>query len=196
MKSVHTGGGILPFDSFLNRASGGLMAVLKIGDMAPDFELPGVIRERRQKFRLSDYRGNKNVVLAFYALDFSPVCSMQIPAYDKELARYIQLDAQIIGISPDSPYCHIAWQRHEVGWLDFPLLSDFFPHGAVAQAYGVKRENPVPLPGISDRAMFVIDKDGRIAYSSVCELNQVPPTEEIFEVLQRLNESTGARVGS
>jgi peroxiredoxin len=170
------------------------MAALKPGDLAPDFELPGVVRDRRQKFRLSDYRGNKHVILAFYALDFSPVCSMQMPAYEKDSARYAELDAQVVGISPDSPYCHIAWQRHEVGWLDYPLLSDFYPHGAVAAAYGVRRENPVPLPGISDRATFVVDKDGRIAYADVCELNQIPSTERIFEALRRLCERSGDRV--
>lgn len=167
------------------------MAALKIGDMAPDFELPGVVRDRRQRFRLSDYRGKKNVVLAFYALDFSPVCSMQMPAYEKDMAKFRELDAEVMGISPDSPYSHIAWQKHEVGWLDFPLLSDFYPHGAVAEAYGVSRESPVPLPGISNRAMFVVDKEGRIAYSYVGELNQLPPTEDVFEALRRVNERSG-----
>jgi peroxiredoxin len=110
-----------------------------------------------------------------------------MPAYQADLPRFAELNAQVLGISPDSPYCHVGWQRHEIDWLDYPLLSDFYPHGEVAARYGVSRENPVPLPGISERAVFVVDRDGKIAFSKVYELSAVPPNEEIFEVLRRLN---------
>ncbi len=115
-----------------------------------------------------------------------------MPAYQADLAKFAALDAQVVGISPDSPYCHIAWQRHEIDWLDYPLLSDFWPHGEVASRYGVWRENPVPLPGISERAVFVVDKQGKIAFAQVYELSAQPPNEEVFEVLRRLQAQRAA----
>lgn len=160
---------------------------VKVGDIAPDFELNGVLRDHRQKFKLSSYRGSKHVVMAFYPVDFSPACSQQMPAYQAVLPRFTELNAQLVGISPDSAYCHIAWQRHEIGWLDYPLLSDFWPHGEVAETYGVRRENPMPLPGISERAVFVADVDGKIAFAQVYDLGEIPPYDDIFDVLQRLN---------
>ena len=109
-----------------------------------------------------------------------------MPAYQADLPKFAELDAQVVGISPDSPYCHIAWQRYEIGWMDYPLLSDFYPHGEVAALYGVRREEPVPLPGISNRAVFVVDKDGRIAYTRQYQLSDVPPNEEVLTALRRL----------
>jgi peroxiredoxin len=110
-----------------------------------------------------------------------------MPAYQADLPKFAELDAQVVGISPDSPFCHVAWQRHEIDWLDYPLLSDFHPHGAVAEAYGVRRENPVPLPGISERAVFVVDKEGRIAFARVYELSALPPNSEVLDALRRLS---------
>jgi peroxiredoxin (alkyl hydroperoxide reductase subunit C) len=161
---------------------------LKVGDYAPDFELNGVLGEHRRKFKLSDYRGSKHVVIAFYPVDFSPACTQQMPAYQAVLQRFTDLNAQILGISPDSPYSHIAWQRHEIGWLDYPLLCDFWPHGEVAEKYGVRRENPMPLPGISERAVFVTDMEGKVAFARIYDLGEVPPYDDILEVLHRLNE--------
>lgn len=116
-----------------------------------------------------------------------------MPAYQAALPKFAALDAQVVGISPDSPYCHIAWQRHEIDWIDYPLLCDFWPHGAVAEKYGVRRQNPVPLPGISERAVVGVDKEGKIAFFRVYELSAQPPHEEIFEVLRRLNSQRAAQ---
>src|SRR5580658_10724911 len=112
-----------------------------------------------------------------------------MPAYQADLTRFAELNAQVLGISPDSPYCHIGWQRHEIGWVDYPLLSDFWPHGEVAEKYGVHRENPMPLPGISERAVFVVDLDGKIAFARVYDLGAIPPNDEVFQVLRTLNQS-------
>ena len=166
--------------------------LIKVGDMAPDFELNGVVREHRQKFKLSDYRGKKNVVLAFYAVDFTPGCARQMPGYQLDLPKFEALNAQILGISPDSLYSHIGWQRAEIGWVDYPLLSDFYPHGEVAALYGVQRENPMPLQGISERAVFVVDMEGRIAFAKVYDLGAIPPNEEVFAVLEKLNNANAA----
>ncbi len=116
-----------------------------------------------------------------------------MPAYQADLPKFAALDAQVVGISPDSPYCHVAWQRHEIDWLEYPLLSDFWPHGEVAARYGVRRENPVPLPGISERAVIVVDKQGKIAFSQVYQLSEQPPNEEVLEALQQLQAQRAAR---
>ena len=111
-----------------------------------------------------------------------------MPAYQADMVRFAELNAQVLGISPDSPYCHIAWQRFEIGWLEYPLLSDFWPHGEVASRYGVHRENPMPLPGISERAVFVVDAEGRIAFAQIYDLGEVPPNDDIFKALRGLGE--------
>ena len=97
-----------------------------------------------------------------------------------------------MGISIDSVYSHVAWQKFEVGMLKYPLASDFFPHGKVAQEYGVFRPGE-PIPGISDRAVFVITKDGEIVFSKVYELRDVPDNEEPLAVLRQLKAKAGTR---
>ena len=79
----------------------------------------------------------------------------------------------------------MAWQKHDIGRVHLPMCSDFYPHGAVAQAFGVFRENP-PLAGISERAVFIVDKKGKIAFAEVYALDQVPNHEELLEVLKTL----------
>ncbi|ABF43780.1 alkyl hydroperoxide reductase/ Thiol specific antioxidant/ Mal allergen [Candidatus Koribacter versatilis Ellin345] len=111
-----------------------------------------------------------------------------MPAYQVELDKFAGYDAQVVGISIDTIYSHMAWQQKETGWMDYPLASDFYPHGAVAQLYGVFREKP-PIPGINERAIFVIDKEGIIRFSKVYDLGQQPPNEEVFEVLEKLKNA-------
>jgi peroxiredoxin (alkyl hydroperoxide reductase subunit C) len=164
---------------------------LKVGDEAPDFNIPSVTGEEKGSVRLSDYRGKKNVVIAFYAADWTPVCTAQIPAYNADIDKFTEYDTQIIGISADSIFSHIAWQKRDVGTLKYPLASDFYPHGEVAKKYGVLREGD-PLPGISQRAVFVVDKRGHIAMARIYELGQQPDNEDVFEVLRKL-EATAAK---
>jgi len=159
--------------------------LLKVGDEAPDFVLPSVTGEQKDTIRLSDYRGKKNVVIAFYAADWTPVCTAQIPAYNADFDKFAAHDAQVIGISADSIFSHIAWQKRDVGMLKYPLASDFYPHGEVAKKYGVLREGD-PLPGISQRAVFVVDKKGKIAMAHLYELGQQPDNEDVFDVLKKL----------
>jgi|SRR5688572_788469 len=108
-----------------------------------------------------------------------------MPAYDAEREKFAGYDAQVVGISMDSVFSHIAWQRHQIGVLNYPLASDFYPHGETARQYGVFRDTD-PLPGISERAVFVVDKQGKIAFAKVYPLSQTPPNEEIFAVLEKL----------
>ena len=88
-------------------------------------------------------------------------------------------------MSVDSIFSHVAWQKFEVGTLNFPLGSDFYPHGKVAQDYGIFREGD-PLPGINERAVFIIDKQGTIRSVTVLELGEVPDNEEALNVLRGL----------
>jgi alkyl hydroperoxide reductase subunit AhpC len=95
------------------------------------------------------------------------------------------LDAQVVGVSVDSVFSHIAWQKHDTGALRYPLCSDFYPHGETAKMYGAFREGD-PIPGITERAVFIVDKAGKIAFSKVYDLGQQPPNEECFAVLRGL----------
>lgn len=106
-------------------------------------------------------------------------------AYSKDLSRFADQNAQVVGISPDSIYSHLAWQEKSLGWQDFPLVSDYWPHAGTAQKYGILREGP-PLPGINERTVFIVDKQGKIAYSRMYELSQIPDNEECLEVLRKL----------
>jgi peroxiredoxin (alkyl hydroperoxide reductase subunit C) len=161
------------------------MAPLKVGDVAPDFDLPAVVGNIRQRVKLSDFRGKKNVVLVFYPADWTPVCSAELPAFNLELERFAGYSAEVIGISVDSIPSHIAWQKKEIGVLNIPLASDFFPHGEVASKFGILRESE-PVPGINERAIFVVDKAGKVAFARVYPLDRQPEPEEVFEVLRKL----------
>jgi alkyl hydroperoxide reductase subunit AhpC len=108
-----------------------------------------------------------------------------MPAYDADADKFAGLNAQVVGISVDSIFSHIAWQEKMIGKVNYPLCSDFYPHGRVAKIYGVLREGP-PIPGINDRVIFIIDKDGKIVFSKVYELGEQPDNEEAFEVLKKL----------
>jgi alkyl hydroperoxide reductase subunit AhpC len=99
------------------------------------------------------------------------------------------LDAQVVGISCDSVFSHVAWQKFEVGWLNFPLASDFYPHGAVAEKYGILRTGE-PLPGINERAVFIIDKEGIIRSVTILDLGEVPDNDDAFEVLREMQGKT------
>ena len=106
-------------------------------------------------------------------------------AYSRELDTFAGYDAQVMGISVDSTWSHIAWQEKEIGKLNYPLLSDFYPHGDVAQKYDVFRTRD-PIPGINDRAIYVIDKTGKIVFAQLYELGEAPDNRDVLEVLERL----------
>ena len=106
-------------------------------------------------------------------------------ALSRDLARFAEQNAQVLGISNDSIYCHLAWQENSIGWQEYPMASDYWPHGNTARQYGVLREGD-PLPGICDRAVFIVDKQGQIAYSRVYELGQEPDNEDCLEALRKL----------
>ena len=128
------------------------MALAK-GETAPDFTLPSTVGD---KVTLSQFRGNKNVLLLFYPLDFSPVCSTETKQCAEMLPTRGADDVQVLGISVDSLWAHKAFAAQN--GIDYPLLADFHPKGEVARKYGVYLEEK----GIAARTAFVIGKDGKI----------------------------------
>jgi len=129
------------------------MPELRVGDMAPDFTLPATVGD---KVSLSDYRGKKNVVLLFYPLDFSPVCSAENRECAQLAPGLASDDVAVLGISVDSLWSHRAFA--EKFGISYPLLSDFHPKGEVAKKYGVFLEDR----GMAARTAFVVGKDGKI----------------------------------
>lgn len=104
-----------------------------------------------------------------------------MPSYEDDLSRFEELNTQVLGISVDSVPSHEAWEK-SVGGITYPLLSDFYPHGAVSEKYGVLRAE-----GMSERALFIIDKDGIIRFIDVHPIGEQPENEELFEVLRSLH---------
>lgn len=143
---------------------------------APDFSLPST---PDQKVSLSEFKG-KPVVLAFYPADWSPVCGDQMALYNEILSVFQEYNAQLIGISVDGIWSHLAYAK--ANKLHFPLLSDFEPKGAVARQYGVYREKE----GVSERALFVIDADGVIKWSYLSPVGINPGADGIIEALETL----------
>ena len=155
---------------------------LKIGDKAPDFALPA---QDGKKTRLSDYKGKKNVMLAFYPQDFTPVCSHQLPSYSKQIDKFEKLNTQVLAIGVASIPVHIAW-IDSLGGLNYPLLADWVPYAEVSKKYDVF----IPRLGFGKRAIFILDKNGIIRYIDIPhELNEGPPDEDkIFKTLEELQD--------
>jgi len=150
---------------------------LSVGAAAPDFELK---THTGETWKLSDRKGKSAVVLAFYPFAFSPTCSCQMPGVEEHLEKFAGAGAEVVGVSIDSTYANKAW-ADSLGGLSYPLLSDFFPHGAVAEAYGILRAE-----GMSERAIFIIDKSGIVRYIDVHKINEYPDEQQILEELSKL----------
>ena len=133
------------------------MAV-EVGDLAPDFTLKD---QNNQEVTLSQFKGDKSVLLVFYPLAFSGICSAELCALRDDLPRFADDGVQLLTVSVDSVFSHKVWAQQE--GFDFPLLSDFWPHGEVAQAYGVFFEPR----GMATRGTFLIDKDGIVQFAEV-----------------------------
>ena len=106
-------------------------------------------------------------------------------AYGRLVSRFAEHNAQVVGISTDSIYSHLAWQEKSIGWLEYPLASDYWPHGGVADKFGILRLGE-PLPGINERAVFIVDKTGKIAFARVYELGQEPDYDELVAELAKI----------
>jgi len=151
--------------------------MVDVGDEAPDFELPD---QDRQPVRLSSFRGTKNVMLVFYPLAFTGTCQGELCAIRDSITDFSSDDVVTLAVSVDSAPVHKKW-ADEQGYT-FPLLSDFWPHGDVARAYGVLQEDL----GLALRGTFIIDKSGTVAYKVVNAIPDARDQDAYREVLARL----------
>jgi peroxiredoxin (alkyl hydroperoxide reductase subunit C) len=135
-----------------------------------------------ERVALSRFKGKKNVVLSFVPAAWTPVCSGQWPAYNISQEYFDGADAVLLGITTDNIPTLYAWTK-EMGGVWFPVLSDFWPHGAVASAYGVLRSS-----GTTERALFIIDKEGFIRYIHVHDINEMPLIDDLIKELGKLGQ--------
>ena len=167
-ENIYQVGKLKPLDSVLN---------VRVGQKAPDFTLKAV---SGKKVSLKDFRGKKNVVLSFVPAAWTPVCSDQWPGYNIVQELFEENDSVLVGISVDNiPTLH-SWTK-QMGNLWFDVLSDFWPHGAVASRYGILRSD-----GTAERAIVIIDKKGIIRYIDVHDINERPPLESIIRQLEKM----------
>jgi peroxiredoxin len=151
-------------------------AALAPGTPAPEFRLPST---PDQFVSLSEFRG-RPLILAFYPADWSPVCGDQMALYKEVLPEFRRFQAALLGISVDGAWCHLAFSKDRK--LQFPLLADFEPVGAISRTYGVYR----PHDGICERALFVIDSAGTICWSYVSPVGINPGADGILTALEAL----------
>ena len=160
--------------------------VLSPGTKAPDFTLK---RSPHESVSLSELRG-RPVVLLFYPADWSPVCGDELALFNEVLPELQRHDAQVLGISVDGVWCHKAYV--ETRNLDIALLSDFEPKGAVSRQYGSYRNDE----GISERSLFVIDRDGVIRWSYLSPIDENPGADGVLAALEELSQPAATTAGS
>jgi len=166
--NIYETGKLKPVDSVLR---------VTAGEPAPDFTLPAISGER---VTLSQYRGKKHVVISFVPAAWTPVCSDQWPGYAILEDLFKEHDAVLLGITVDNIPTLFAW-TNQMGKIWFPVLSDFWPHGKVADSFGVLRSD-----GTAERAIIIIDTEGIIRYINVNDINKRPFLESIVEELEKL----------
>lgn len=167
-ENIYPVGRLKPVDSVLK---------VKVGQTAPDFSLKAV---SGKTVSLKDFKGRKNVVLSFVPAAWTPVCSDQWPGYNIVQDLFEDNNAILLGITVDNIPTLYSWTR-QMGDLWFEVLSDFWPHGAVAARYGILRTD-----GTAERAIFIIDRAGVIRYIDVHDINERPPLESIIHQLNKL----------
>jgi peroxiredoxin len=154
-------------------------SILQPGTSAPEFSLNTT---PDQIVTLKDFRGSP-LILAFYPADFSPVCGDEMALYNEILPEFKRHNAEILGISVDGPWCHLAFSKDRN--LHFPLLSDFEPKGEIARKYGAYNNKN----GICERALFVVDKDGIIRWSYLSPIGVNPGAEGVLKALESIDSS-------
>ena len=168
--NIYNPGQLKPIDSKLK---------VKVGEKAPDFALPSL---SGKKISLSQFKGEKNVVISFVPAAWTPVCSDQWPGYNLAKVIFDKNGAILLGITVDNIPTLYAW-THQMGNLWFPVLSDFWPHGKVSKLFGVLRSD-----GVADRALFIIDKKGILRYAHVSDINKRPDLKDLATELEKLNK--------
>jgi peroxiredoxin len=147
---------------------------LAVGQTAPDF----MLKDQSQKeVKLSDFAGKKKVVLVFYPLDWSPTCTNEHACFVNDMRNFETLDAEVLGVSVDSVWSHKAYAE-KMG-IKYSLLADFQPRGAMSEKYGVF----LPEKGITGRAIFIVDKGGKVAWAKNYDIPVVPDIKEVATAL-------------
>jgi peroxiredoxin 2/4 len=155
---------------------------IQVGQLAPNFEAVAVFDQEFAKVKLSDYLNKKYVVLFFYPLDFTFVCPTEITAFSDSFEKFAELNTEVLGVSVDSEFSHLAWLQTErdaggLGDLKYPLVSDLKKE--ISAAYNVLTED-----GIALRGLFIIDKEGMIQHSTINNLAFGRSVDETLRVLQ------------
>jgi len=158
---------------------------LKVGDLAPDFKVPATTGDNQADFALASFRGKKNVVIVFFPAAFTSVCSSELTAFQADLSKFAEYGAEVVGISTDSVPAQTAFQE-KLGGLSFPLASDRWPYAKTGEAYGVFPATKQQLAPFNDRAVFVVDKQGKIAWFKVYPAPEQPDIGEVLGVLGKL----------
>ncbi len=167
-KGTYDIGVLKPIDSDLK---------VRVGEQAPDFSLKSI---SGKSVSLSDYKDVSNVVIAFIPSSWTTLSAQQMPSYNASQEIFRRNNTVLLGISVDNIPALYSWTMMMDGvW--FPVLSDFWPHGAVAKKYGVLRSD-----GITERALFIVDKKGRIRYIGLQDINKDPSFEEITKQLEKI----------
>jgi len=152
-----------------------------VGQSAPDFALQN---QNKEEVKLSDFAGRKNVVLMFYPLDWSPVCTNEHACVVNAMKGFETLDAEVLGVSVDSVWSHKAYAE-KMG-IKYSLLADFQPRGAMADKYGVFLADK----GITGRAIIIVNKAGKIAWVKNYDIPVVPDIDEVAAALQQVKVAT------
>src|SRR3984893_11532878 len=160
---------------------GGTSMSITVGQAAPDFALKD---QSQKEVKLSDYAGKKNVVLLFYPLDWSPVCTNEHVCFVNDMKSFENLDAEVLGVSVDSHWSHKAY-ADKMG-IRYSLLADFNPRGATAEKYGVY----LPEKGFTGRAIFIINKQGKVAWIKNYDIPVVPDLKEVSAALQQVKTAS------
>jgi mycoredoxin-dependent peroxiredoxin len=154
---------------------------IAVGTAAPDFTLKD---QHQKEIKLSDFAGKKNVVLVFYPLDWSPVCTNEHACMVNEMKAFETLDAEVLGVSVDSVWSHKAYAE-KMG-ISYSLLADFHPRGAMSEKYGVY----LPEKGITGRSIVIVNKDGKVAWVKNYDIPVVPDLKEVAAALQQVKSAT------
>ncbi|GAC1702690.1 MAG: peroxiredoxin [Candidatus Acidiferrum sp.] len=154
---------------------------IAVGQTAPDFTLKD---QQQKEVKLSDFAGKKNVVLVFYPLDWSPVCTNEHACFVNDMKGFATLDAEVLGVSVDSVWSHKAYAE-KMG-IPYSLLADFQPRGAMAEKYGVFLADK----GITGRAIIIVNKHGKIAWIKNYDIPVVPDLKEVSAALQQVKSAT------
>ncbi len=168
-QSIFPMGQLPPTDSVL---------AVAVGDPMPDFDLPAIDGSR---VSLSQYRGRKNLVLSFVPAAWTPVCTGQWPGYNIARDLFDAHNTALVGITVDNVPTLYAWV-HQMGGLWFPVASDFWPHGSLAQKLGILRSD-----GTAERTLFLVDKNGIIRFIDVHDINARPDLGRLVEAMKALD---------